>query len=139
MLRSNGCSTSTILLGARSSNELRSIWHWTYNSRLVLLRRAAAHIKVTSQGAWRHQVGPPVVVPPSALQTAAAPYCLNIYTIYSCSKTTHMHIDKTDKIKIETAGQLYYMMCEVLSNLPKVRCPDSAAGLSADVKKIYQL
>lgn len=50
-----------------------------------------------------------------------------------------MHIDKTDKIKIETAGQLYYMMCEVLSNLPKVRCPDSAAGLSADVKKIYQL
>ena len=43
------------------------------------------------------------------------------YILYSCSKTTHMHIDKTDKIKIETAGQLYYMMCEVLSNLPKVR------------------
>ena len=44
----------------------------THGSRRL---RAAAHIKVTSQGAWRHQVGPPV--PP--LHSTTAPYCLPIY------------------------------------------------------------
>ena len=73
---------------------------------------------------------------PSALHySPLLPSYILVYIYYSCSKTTHMHIDKTDKIKIETAGQLYYMMCEVLSNLPKVRPSCQACRC----QKIYQV